>query len=228
MPKGKKGPTPNIDPQKVDETVPVETDEQQAQTEASAEAVDDTEVQAPPPMTPEKIYWYACQQCSFRSDYEIESDEHMVGTDHEVELVEKEAEQAELFSGPDTVIRQLRGHMSSGRIGELQGKLAELCDQKIEQQDTMKMARERVKGLEAEIAEIVATLRDPFELMAVPCKWQISESGNEKTLIRLDTNEVLETKALSMEDRQAEAERVLSGNQQEQQQPAEEPVAVHG
>ncbi len=213
--KGKPGPKPRVKPDQADEVVPSE----QPETVATTEAVDDVESQDPPQMTIEKQFWYVCRQqgCNFATVYEAEADEHEIGTDHEVELTEKEATQTELFSEPDTVVRQLRGQMPASRVAELHTELAKLTDEKVQQQDAAKMAKERVKGLDAQILELVALLRDPHEVMAVPCKWEISDDGNHKSLVRLDTKEVLETKALSAEDRQKEAERVLSGNQAQQE-----------
>lgn len=63
--KGKRGPTPNVDPQKVDETVPVE-----AEVKTNGDATDHRQL------------LFICPDCGAKFEWQDEAEEHATGTGH--------------------------------------------------------------------------------------------------------------------------------------------------
>lgn len=152
-----------------------------------------------------------CNDCPFTSVYQPEMNEHLEGTRHSGCTVE--AVEPELFSDPKPIDRKLRVSLSAEEIAVHEHTVAKIAMQRMEQEEIAALAKERVKALEADERAALAKLRDPHKLADVRCEWRINVEENSKTLYRLDTDEVVETKALSAEDRAAELKRIEGQNQ---------------
>ena len=121
-----------------------------------------------------------------------------------------------LFSEPETVKRRLRVELALAEITEVHGELARVAMQFVEQQQIAATAKEYAKGLQAQQAQLVAKLRAPYKMEEIECRWRILTEENKKELVRLDTNEVVQTEPLSAEDRAAELARVQQQNEKPQ------------
>lgn len=164
MPRGKAGPKPDALDETHEEQAPLEPVE-------------------PRPEPIEQVY--ECDACDMSGTWE-EWNEHGLATGHAVfSQHDKEPatpEQTALFSEPGKVYRHLRTMISEERRHELNQQLADLYRQMIEQKELAELSKERAKGFEAEMLPIGAKLRDPYELRAVECRWEIVLSANAKEL----------------------------------------------
>lgn len=118
----------------------------------------------------------------------------------------------ELFSGPPTIKRSLSVPLTPEDIAIIHAEMAKVAIQFVEQQERAAYAKECAKGLQAQQAELVLKLRVPMKMVEVDCCWKLRLDENAKDLIRLDTQEVIETRPLSEEDRAAELARVQEQN----------------
>jgi len=144
--------------------------------------------------------------------------EHLSGTGHTGYQVVP-APEPELFTEPKPVLRKLKVPLSVEEKATLNSQAAIIAMQLVEQREIATLAKERSKALEADQNALVAKLRDQYKMASVQCEWRINFDENSKQLIRLDTNEVVETTALSEEDRVAELKRIEALNQQKPPQP---------
>lgn len=150
-----------------------------------------------------------CDACVFETPDLTEMTEHLSGSGHTGYGNVKEPE---LFSEPKPISRRLRVKLDDAELNALNSKAGKIAMMLVEQREIATLAKERAKALEADQTELVATLRDPHKLASVNCEWRIDMTENKKSLVRLDTNETIETAALSAEDRAAEEKRAAAIN----------------
>jgi hypothetical protein len=161
---------------------------------------------------PETVY--QCDDCAFLTPYLPEMNEHHSGTGHiGYESVESKAEQPDLFVEPGPIVRCLKVKISDEELSELWQQAASITMALVEQEEAAVMAKDRVKRLTEDRNRLVAKLRDPYKLADVACVWTVNVEENSKTLLRIDTNELVETRALSAEDRQTELAKTEAANQ---------------
>jgi len=159
-----------------------------------------------------------CDDCTFTTPHYPEIVEHLSGSGHTgYQSVTKP--EPELFTEPKPVMRKLKVPLSAEEKQTLNSQAAIIAMQLVEQREIATLAKERSKALEADQNALVAKLRDQYKMANVSCEWRVNFDENSKQLIRLDSNEVVETCALSAEDRALEAKRIEALNQQPPQQP---------
>jgi hypothetical protein len=154
-----------------------------------------------------------CKACSFNTNHLPEMTEHLAGSGHtEYDSVKPTEHQKELYSEPGPVIRTLRVPYNAEErrlIGETAMQLAVQQDD-LEQQ--LVLTKEQIKAIATSRKDLAAKVRDGHKNAQVECRWEVMLVSNEKALRRLDTNEVVETRALSAEDLSRERERVAAAN----------------
>lgn len=169
-----------------------------------------------------------CDDCEFKSQFLAEMNEHLNGTGHtgfeevvpENPVIEvpppPPSVQTELFSEPPIVKRDLLVHISDERLKDLHEEIGILCSESLNQKELAEAAKDQVKILETKMQEIRAKIKSPFEYQTVDCQWRIVLEENSKKLVRLDNGEVVQTAALSAEDRERElrraADQAISGS----------------
>lgn len=85
-------------------------------------------------------------------------------------------------------------------VGNLDG---EIIAKEAEKKDFNDQINNQIKGASARIRDLATNLRRGSEERLVDCEWRFGiPDKNSKVLVRLDTDEVVETKALTPEDRQ--------------------------
>ncbi len=85
------------------------------------------------------------------------------------------------------------------RLAELHQQYANVESQKAIAAATYK---ETLIELDGRIAHLARVLRDGHESRAVDCTWRYLFASNQKELVRIDTGEVVETAAITAEERQ--------------------------
>lgn len=154
--------------------------------------------------------------CIYSTPNLEEMAEHLSGTGHNDYTTKNgappTAQNTELFAGPAKITRSLKCEISNEELGALHKTAAGIAIQLVEQRELAALAKEKAKGLEADQNAIVAKLRDPFKMAPVECEWRIVMEENCKNLHRLDTNAIIETRALSAEDRAIEEKRAAEQN----------------
>jgi len=153
-----------------------------------------------------------CDNCKFNSVHPPEMTEHLAGTGH-TGYKEIPKPEPELFAEPKPVKRSLRVKLSPEEIAKHEHTITAIAIQRLEQEEIAALAKERVKSLETDERAAIAKIRDPFKNAEVLCEWRVNFEENSKSLYRTDTNEVVETKPLSAEDRAAELKRTAKENQ---------------
>lgn len=206
--KGKKGPTPN-------ERTPKQ------RKNGKDHAADNA---------PTIVYVLQCRDCSFHTHDPNEIETHLSGSGHggydSVKPSEPIAKPADLFSEPGPITRRLTVPYNAEELAILNQAAADNAMQLVEQKELAILARERIKALEVEQAKLVAKLRVPEKTAEVSCAWTFNLEENSKSLVRTDTNAIIETRALSQEDLQRERQRVEAANSQPSAPPAEQRKAA--
>lgn len=145
-----------------------------------------------------------CPDCSWTGTVE-EAQEHVDGTGHELPTP-VEPEQTALFAEHGVVHRTVRKEIPDYALTEARKELADLYLQIRDEKEAKKVADDgfnlRIKALEAKIEPFAKMLQDPFDEMPVDCEWRIDqENPTERILVRLDTEDVLDRKPLTAEER---------------------------
>lgn len=148
--------------------------------------------------------------CEFKTRSYEEITEHLSGSGH----TGYKQVQSDLFAEPKPITRKLKVALTLDEQHELNAQAAVISMQLVEQREIATLAKERGKALEADQNALVAKLRAQHKLAEVSCEWRCNWAENSKSLHRLDTNEVIETRALTEEDRAAEAKRIEALNHQ--------------
>jgi hypothetical protein len=181
-------------------------EEVQILTGSSEPPEDEPPLPDPEPAPPAPIIAsrYICDSCGFQTTYFPEMTEHMAGTSHadftEEEPATAPVVQAELFTEREPV-RNLKTRFTDEELTALNAQLAGFYKGVLDQQRVAETAKERAKVMEAEMKRIGLLLFDPFHVVPVRCEWRVSIADNQKQLHRLDTDEVVEVRPLSAEDR---------------------------
>ena len=82
-------------------------------------------------------------------------------------------------------------------------KLDQVSEMKADHDDVKADLKEQEKKVEAEIGRFTRLVRDQFEMRDVQCRWDFGRpSNNQKTLIRLDTNDDVRVEILLDHERQ--------------------------
>lgn len=140
---------------------------------------------------------------------------------------DEDPEQPELFSEPSgLVFRSLQTPFSEERLTELHAELGEICSESLAAEELVEATKDKIKSFKTSMQEIRAKIRHPFEYREIECRWVLILEENAKVLIRTDTQEVIDRKALSAEDRASELARVEAENSKASaDSPAEEAPA---
>jgi hypothetical protein len=161
---------------------------------------------------------YKCDDCTFTTAHLPEMSEHLSGS-HHLDYSEVPAEKpGELFTGPRTIKRSLPVPLTPEEKAALHAKLADIATQLVDKEQEIANAKADVKSLEAEQRKSVAELRSPTKTAQVECEWVVSMEENCKRLFRRDTNECIDTRPLSAEDRAEEEKRAAAMNKQQSEQ----------
>ena len=188
---------------------------------------------------------YTCSEpgCPFTSNLLSEMEEHVNGTGHggyDVEEaggpIKPQVEQAQLFS--ETIVeRMLDAPLDEEFLNQKRKKLAEyyqrMLDLEVEKKAEVDKYNTKIKNIDGSMQEIARVLATPFERVAVKCEWHVVMDENCRKLFRLDNGEVVETKALTAEDRARELAQANKENEaaadaipdDAPRPPADEPVA---
>lgn len=227
MPKGKKGP------------VPIDLNDPTPEEIVGAENVVDVgtvEVGAIPTAADYAAlaagYHCSLPGCAFTSNLLSEIEEHVNGTGHGGYQADTPAPdnnfaqpdlQPELFSELGKIYRTLPIPLSDEQLTALHAELGEICSESLGHKETIEIAKDKIKALETDMQEIRAHIRNPVEYKDIECYWCVFIEENCKKLLRFDTNAVVETRALSAEDRAAELAKVEKDNEPAAAAEVEEP-----
>jgi hypothetical protein len=157
---------------------------------------------------------YRCDEpgCQFSTSSLSEIEEHSNGTGHGKWGL-KENQQPKLFSEKGVVHRNVEIRLPDDIITERKDRLAHLYQSMLEVREEKKSADDdfnaRIKNIDNQMQEIARVLKTPFTLEKVDCEWRIIEGENARGLYRLDTGALIETEALTQEDREAELKKAL-------------------
>lgn len=119
----------------------------------------------------------------------------------------------QLFSEPPVVKRSLRVPLTPEDYADINQNIAAVAVEFCKQKQMEVMAKETAKGLQAQQAQLVSKLTDPYKMQEVDCRWQFRMDKSEKDLVRIDNGEVIETRPMSAEDREQEIARAVTENQ---------------
>lgn len=230
MPKGKKGPIPEMQVTAESGVTIIEEsflpEEPTVEEIVGKENVVDVGAAAPPSESLPEPAGYKCADCTFTSNLLSEIEEHCRGTQHggygKQEPVE--AVQPELFSESGIVHRMVNVMLPAELLNDKRVRLAALYQSALEVKDEKKSADDdfnaRLKNIDSQMQEIARVLRTPFTYEKVDCEWRIIQDENARGLYRLDTGEQIEKQPLTEEDRVREIEQAAQANNPEQTQEA--------
>ena len=161
----------------------------------------------PPPRKPQT---YICHDCHFAGTFD-EWQEHQVGTGHHeygIEEGDPEPKQLDLLAVESgSVKRAWEVPIAEGYLVELKAQLAVLVREKLDLEDKKKSSSKQfadvIQERDNEIRAIVKVLKNPVEVKMIDCEWRPNDAGTEKVLVRLDTDEEIERRPLSAEERAA-------------------------
>lgn len=147
---------------------------------------------------------------------EVEESEKVEGTEGEEEIIEGGlGEENEITEDPEEVARNkttriLTCHLKDPDILEISEKLADGLEYLRSLEDDKSSSSSRFNSLikvEKEKADnLVKLIKNKIENREIECQYIINWNENKKNLVRLDTNEVIESNALTYEERQTEME----------------------
>jgi hypothetical protein len=190
MPKGKAGPKPPVLDEPLEAQAPLE--EQQPETRE--------------PMPPQE---FSCLEngCKFSGTFE-EWTEHSSATGHadfsQQDRAPEEPEQPALFETDGIVKRYVNVAVTEDWLNEARCNMERVVRQILSIEDEKKAfdadANERLKPLKEQLRGLDKTLQRTTEQREVDCEWRVSTEQNSRILVRLDTGETMETKALTAED----------------------------
>jgi len=205
MPKGKRGPRPEV------------SDEPTAEQIVGEENVVDVELIID--NVPPERQGYKCSQpgCPFQTGFLMEMEEHVNGTGHGSYVTDTiDPQQPELFSTPGIVHKQIQVQMDEEFLVEKRARLAALYQEALDVREAKKSADDdfnaQLKTLDTDMQAIARVLRTPFTYDTVDCEWRIIENENARGLYRMDSGELIETQPLSEEDRLKELEKANAEN----------------
>lgn len=221
MPKGKRGPIPEMavtketDVEIIEESfLPEDPTAEEIVGEENIVDVGSVE-EFEQPVAPQG---YKCADCAFTSGLLSEMEEHVNGTGHG--KFDTQPIQPELFSTPGTINREIKIPLDETILNEKKTRLALLyqsaLDVKEEKKDADSEFNSRLKNIDEQMQEIARVLKKPFTYEMARCEWRIIEEEHARGLYRLDTGELIEKQALSMEDRVKEAEKAEAENAEQE------------
>ncbi len=230
MPRGKKGPYPQMEVtsetgvQVVEESFLPE-DDKNIEDIIGKENVESIDEGDRPPL---ELAHLKCGKCAFRTHYLSEMEEHYQGTGHGGLAPEEPAQQAML---PNLVHREITIPLDEEFLVGKRFKLATLYQAVLEVKDEKKAADDefnaKLKSLDNQMQEIARVLKAPVSYKRVDCEWRIIEEENARGLFRLDTGECIEKEALSIEDHEQDIEQaIVQAEAQEKVDEFEQPEEV--
>lgn len=200
MARGKKGPRPEA---REDSNVAVEEN--------------------PIPPTIDQAIRFHCDGCNVADMTYDEIVEHASATGHEYSPGETHNEQDEepieeqgaLFS-EGIVVRMMDKPLSESYLTDVRAALCTAFQARLTIEGEKKAADEefsrRIKVEDSRMRAFAAELAHPFQEVDVECEWRVIPGENARGLFRMDTNECIEKRALSAEDRAAELEAAAESN----------------
>lgn len=78
-----------------------------------------------------------------------------------------------------------------------------LDDLKREAKNVAKQYKESIDGKTVEVLRLAGIVHNEKEVREVECEWRFAWGENTKTLVRLDTHEIVETRPIEASERQA-------------------------
>ena len=210
MPKGKKGPYPEMTVTKETGVTVIEEsflpDDPTAEEIVGAENVVDMEAEGRnDDFDDEPPHGFKCANCTFTTESMVELEEHVTSTGHGSYV---EPVQPKLFSTPGVIHREIKIPMSEEDLNPMRVRLAKLyqsaLDVKEEKKDADSDFNARLKTLDEQMQEIARILKRPYTHEQVDCEWRVIEEEHARGLYRLDTGELIEKEPLTAEDRAAE------------------------
>jgi len=228
MPRGKKGPTPDALDESLQEQAPLEDQQQTADPDPDLQKQD-----------PGRIDVYHCEHdgCGVSGTFE-EWSEHSSSTAH-TSYIQKPIEplQPQLFATEtQSVKRFVNIPPSEDFLNEARLNMQRVVRDIISIEDEKKAfdadCNERLKPLKEQLRGLDSALHREFEQREVDCEWRVSTEENARLLVRMDTDEIIDRKPLTEEDRVQELEAAAAENQDpaasvEQPATTEETAAVN-
>lgn len=102
--------------------------------------------------------------------------------------------------------RTLQQDLTDERRDILSAELAKGYQQleatKTEKSGVVSTYTAKIKSIEGECSKKAQALNDGFERMPVRCRWDLDYTNGVKNLVRLDTEETIETKVMTMQEKQ--------------------------
>jgi hypothetical protein len=221
MPKGKRGPRPEmtvtaetgvtvIEESFLDDSGPT------AEEIVGKENVVDVGSGDPSDNPPMMQQHFMCANCTFRTDYMSEMEEHASATGHGRAPVSETPVQPELFSGPKTIRRPIEIPLPQDQVVAKHANLAELYQMALDVREEKKTADEgfnsRLKDIDSQMQAIARVLRNPTAHELVECEWRRIDEENARGLYRLDTGEIIEKEPLTAEDMADDAAKAQEDN----------------
>ena len=203
MARGKKGPVPDALDEPIEDQNPHDPTGEEVM--ANEEVVDLT-------VSPSG---YICSQtgCKFTTPLLSDMEAHSAETGHGKALVEV---QPELFSTPGVINREVQIPLDETLLNEKKTRLAKLYQSALDVKEEKKEAdsdfNARLKNIDEQMQEIARVLAKPFSYEMVKAEWRIIEGENARGLFRLDTGEMIQKDALTMEDKVAEEAKAAADN----------------
>ena len=170
---------------------------------------------------------WLCVDCDFKSPEMSYLAQHILSTGHRDPFKTPEAangkaepviaEQPELFKEPGIVKRWVKVHFDEGFLNEKRKALADLYQTALTVKEDKKSAdadfNAQLTHIDEMMRDIARLLASPFTEDEVRCEWRVIDGENARGLFRIDTGECIEKAALTAEDRAAELDEVTAANE---------------